>query len=265
VDDIIRESDDKILLMMFDEYELLEEKMDEGIIRSDTPTFLAGILERHPGISFVFTGSRHIEKRNPQYWKTLLGKSTARRISLLNARDTLRLIREPIADAVRYQKAVPQRIHRLTGGQPFYTQHVCQLLIERLNGLERNRVYADDVEKTALELVDSAPPQMMYFWSEELDSKEKLALVLLGRILDRPDDYASADMAAEYAASREEDIKLEAPEIAGILDGLCQYELLERDRVSEETYEYRYKIDLFRYWVQRHQSIAQIMREMDGI
>jgi hypothetical protein len=40
-----------------------------------------------------------------------------------------------------------------------------------------------------LELVDNPPPQMMYFWSEELKAKEKLALVLLGRIIDRSDDY----------------------------------------------------------------------------
>jgi predicted transcriptional regulator len=72
-------------------------------------------------------------------------------------------------------------------------------------------------------------------------------------------------MVAEYAASREEDIKLEASEIAHILDGLCQYELLQRERVSEEAYEYRYKIDLFRYWVQRHQSISQVMREMNQV
>jgi ligand-binding sensor domain-containing protein len=259
----IQHSVSRTLLLMFDEYELLEEKIDEGILSSNTLTFLAGILERYPRISFVFTGSRHIERRNPQYWSILLGKSAAQRISLLSERDTLRLIREPVADVVKYQRAVPQRIYRLTGGQPFYTQHVCQLMIERLNQLEKYTVHADDVEETALELVDNPPPQMMYFWSEELAGKEKLALVMLGRILDRPDDYAPASMVAEYASSREEDIKLEASEIAHILDGLCQYELLERERVSEEAYEYRYKIDLFRYWVRRNQSIGQVMREMD--
>jgi hypothetical protein len=129
--------------------------------------------------------------------------------------------------------------------------------------LGRRRVHADDVEETALELAHSSPPQMMYFWSEELEHKEKLALVLLERVLERPDSYASANMIAGYAASREEDINLEASEIARILDGLCQYELLQRERVSEETYEYRYKIDLFRYWVRRHRSIAQVVREMN--
>jgi hypothetical protein len=262
IDDIMKQSDEKVLLLMFDEYELLEEKMNNGIISHDTPTFFAGILEGNPRISFIFTGSRYLEARNPQYWSILFGKSTARRISLLSERDTLRLTTEPVAESVKYQKGVPQRIYRLTGGQPFYTQHVCQLLIERLNEQKRNKVYADDVEQVALEFSNNPPPQIMYFWNEELDGKEKLALVLLGRILSRSDSYATASMVAEYVASREEGISLERTEIERIFDGLCQYELLERERLSEESYEYRYKIDLFRYWVQRHQSISRVMQEV---
>jgi hypothetical protein len=172
------------------------------------------------------------------------------------------LATEPVIERVKYQKGVPQRIYRLTGGQPFYTQHVCQLLIERLNEQKRNKVYADDVEQVALEFSNNPPPQMMYFWNEELDGKEKLALVLLGRMLERSDNYATASMVAEYVGSREESISLERTEIERIFDGLCQYELLERERVSEESYEYRYKIDLFRYWVQRHQSISRVMEEV---
>jgi len=263
IDDIMEKLSDKVLLLMFDEYELIEEKMDDNILSSGIPTFFAGILERHPRISFIFTGSRHVEQQNPQYWSVLFGKSTAQRISLLSERDTLKLIKEPVADFVKYQRDVPQRIYRLTGGQPFYTQHICQLLIERLNEVERDKVYASDVEKTALELSDNSPPQMMYFWNEELNSKEKLALVLLERLLDKPENYASAGMVEEYIASREEDIYLETSETTRILDGLCQYELLQQEKVSEEAYEYRYKIDLFRYWVRRHQSISKVMREMD--
>jgi predicted transcriptional regulator len=81
-------------------------------------------------------------------------------------------------------------------------------------------------------------------------------------MLERSDSYATASMVAEYVASREEGISLERTEIERIFDGLCQYELLERERVSEESYEYRYKIDLFRYWVQRHQSISKVMQEL---
>jgi len=261
IDDIMAKSDDKVLLLMFDEYELLEVKMDEGIISNETPTFFAGILERHPQISFIFTGSRHIEQRNTRYWSILFGKSTARRISLLSERETLRLIKVPVFSVVKYQKGIPQRIYRLTGGQPFYTQHICQLLIERLNDEKRYKVYASDVEETAQELSENSPPQMTYFWKEELNNQEKLVLVLLGRLLQRADSYASASMLTEYAASRKEDISLEQNQIARILDGLYQYELLQREEVSEGSYEYRYKIDLFRYWVRRHQSISKVIRD----
>ncbi|MBM3212581.1 hypothetical protein FJZ33_10185, partial [Candidatus Poribacteria bacterium] len=43
IDDVMAKSSGKTLLLMFDEYEILEEKMNEGIIKGTVPTFMAGI------------------------------------------------------------------------------------------------------------------------------------------------------------------------------------------------------------------------------
>ncbi|MDQ1328938.1 MAG: hypothetical protein QG641_2224, partial [Candidatus Poribacteria bacterium] len=91
--DVMTILDSKSLLFLFDEYELLETKIDDGVLRPDIITFFASLLEKYTKLSFIFTGSRHLEQRNPRYWSILIGKSIYRKISFLSELDTMRLIK----------------------------------------------------------------------------------------------------------------------------------------------------------------------------
>ncbi|MFQ6044611.1 MAG: triple tyrosine motif-containing protein, partial [Candidatus Poribacteria bacterium] len=258
IDDVVQTMDGKSLLIMFDEYELLEAKIDAGILNRGLITFFASLLERHPNISFIFTGSRHLEQRNPEYWQILIGKSTARRITFLTEKDTLRLIKEPVRDVVSYQKTVPEEIYRLTAGQPFYTQVICQNLIDMLNAEERNRVLVSDLDKVVIDLSENPLPQMAYLW-ENLEPKEHIALALLGEVLDNPDRYATVDELMKLAASNNLELDMTDSEIEQVLTSLSAKEILDSERVSEGRSEYRYKADLFRHWVRREHSIWQVL------
>ena len=138
---------DKIVLFLLDEYELIEEKIRGGTLSETTVHYLAGVLESSYRASFVFTGSSNIEDRNPEIWRTLLGKSVYRKISYLSRQDTARLITEPLHETVKYAKGVVEEIYRLTGGQPFYTQVICQNLIDLLIDEERFTGTLEDLEK----------------------------------------------------------------------------------------------------------------------
>nr|MBC8234693.1 hypothetical protein [bacterium] len=147
--------DGKALLLMFDEYELIEAKINAGVLSSDIITFFDSLLEAYIRLSLIFTGSQHLEQRNLSYWYTLMGKSLYRRISFLSERDALRLITEPVREQVVYPRGIPKSIVRLTAGQPFYTQVICQNLVDRLNESRRNRVRKGEVEVVVQELVDN--------------------------------------------------------------------------------------------------------------
>jgi ligand-binding sensor domain-containing protein len=244
----------KGVLLLFDEYELIEARIDDGVLRPDIITFFAGILEAHPRISFIFTGSRHLEQRNQAYWNILIGKSLYRHISFLSERDALRLITEPVARQAVYPRGIPQRIVRLTAGHPFYTQVVCQNLIDRLNEVERNSVRQEDLEAVAQELADNPLPHMIYFW-DGLEQRQQNALSLLGDVLEDPIGYASAEMLLEFAQEQNLKIELDTSELRRILDGLLVDEVLERERSEESQYEYRFRVDLFRLWVRQAHSV----------
>ncbi|MFC1715181.1 two-component regulator propeller domain-containing protein [Candidatus Poribacteria bacterium] len=245
---------DRSLLLMLDEYELIESKIDDSILRSDIITFFASLLEAHPRLSLIFTGSRHLEGRNAEYWSILIGKSLYRRISFLSESDALRLITEPVADRVVYPRGIPERIVRLTAGQPFYTQVVCQNMMDRLNEVERNRVRQEDVDAVAQELADNPLPQMIYFW-DGLAQEQRSVLSVLGEVLANPNDYASAQTLADFAEVQNLSLEYSLPELERILNDLFISDILERERAGGGQYEYRFRADLFRLWVRQAHSV----------
>jgi AAA+ ATPase superfamily predicted ATPase len=122
----------KTVLFLLDEYELVETKIRDGSLSESAIHYLAGVLESPFRVSFVFTGSTNLEDRKVEVWKSLLGKSVYRKISYLSRNDTFRLISEPLRDSVSYTEEVMEAIYRLTGGQPFYTQVICQNMTDLL-------------------------------------------------------------------------------------------------------------------------------------
>ncbi|MFC1716377.1 two-component regulator propeller domain-containing protein [Candidatus Poribacteria bacterium] len=245
---------DKSLLLLLDEYELIELKIDDGVLRSDLITFFASLLEAHPRLSFVFTGSRHLQRRSTEYWNILIGKSLYRRISFLSEQDAVRLITEPVNELVVYPRGIPERIIRLTAGQPFYTQVMCQNMIDRLNEVERNRVRQEDVDAVAEELANNPLPQMIYFW-DGLEREQNDALSLLGEVLEDSNRYASAQMLVNFAQEQKLELELELSDLERVLNDLFVNEMLERERAGEGQYEYRFRADLFRLWVRQAHSV----------
>src|SRR5205085_1206736 len=103
------------LILLFDEYELFENKIDSGTLHQDVLHLLANLIERH-SVFVIFTGSQHLEARKAEYWR-ILGKSIYKTISYLDRSDALRLIRDPVEGRLHYADATIEAIVQLTAGQ----------------------------------------------------------------------------------------------------------------------------------------------------
>lgn len=245
------------LILLFDEYELFENKIDAGTLNQDVLYVLANLMEHEP-VFLVFTGSQHLEARRAEYWK-ILGKSLYKTISYLERNDALSLIQDPVRGRLAYEGDTIDRIVRLTAGQPFYTQAICQSLVDHANeeraSLAGDRMLADVVQ----DLVENPLPQMIFLW-DGLDRDEKLVLAVLAETL--ADGNADANVAdlARSIAKRDYPLELSRAQIATALEKLFQSEmLLKNDRRDPPGYAFR--MDLWRLWIRRMHSVWQVMRE----
>ncbi len=247
----------KIVLFLLDEYELIEEKIRDGSLSESTIHYLSGVLESPHNISFVFTGSTNLENRKVSFWKSLLGKSIYRKISYLSANDTARLITEPLKDTIHYSPELIAGIYRLSGGQPFYTQVICQNLVDRLMEEQRSDPSEEDLEAIVKGIVDNPLPQMIYSWNS-LSEGSKVLLASLAGVLGSEQTWAGAAELTQYFKQSRLALPYSREEILILLEEAYHREFLEK--LEEEGY--RFRLDLLRRWIRREHSIWKVAKEV---
>nr|HQV32832.1 AAA family ATPase [Calditrichia bacterium] len=243
------------ILFLIDEFELIDAKIEEGSLNPNFVRFLSGILESERNISFILTGSQRLEERDNTVWKSLFGKALYRNMSFLSHGDTCRLVSEPIQEWVTVDDPVLDHIYQLTSGQPFYTQVVCQNLIDLLNERRRNEVHPGDVDRVVEEILENPLPQMLYFWNS-LSANQKLLLSLVCELLDNDYAQVSADQVLRSSRKREYGIRTDLHTINTTLEGLYHARIL-----AKKEGNYAMQMDLFRLWIRQEHSIWRTLKE----
>jgi hypothetical protein len=256
--DVLEERPSKKLILLFDEYELFENKIDAGLLSPDVLNILANLMENH-AVFLVFTGSQHLEQRRREYWK-LLGKSQYKLISFLERDDALNLIKKPVEGRARYDDRVVESIWRLAAGQPFYTQAICQSVVDQLNERRTTQATSETLSTVVDGLVNNPLPQMIFLW-DGLERDEKLVLALLAEQLVDQDAHAGGDELVRLLRRRQYPLDLDKAHIETTLEKLFKHEMLLRRDIGNER-EYAFRMDLWRLWIRRQHSVWQVMREL---
>ncbi len=257
LDDIHRIYPQKNKLFLIDEYELIETKSDEGSLSLNFIPFLSGILESDRHISFIFTGSKTLQERKSSFWQNLFGKSLFRNVSFLSQQDTIRLITEPVKEAITYDDNLLDAIYRLTSGQPFYTQIVGQNIVDFVNEHERTHITLADLEEIVNEILENPLPQMIYFWNS-LPQSQMLMLALLAEILENPETEIKPSEVIRQTRRKKLGLQLDRQIVNTILESLYH-----KKYVSKTGNGYSFQIDLMRQWIRRDHSIWRVMKEVD--
>jgi hypothetical protein len=260
VREVLKVHPDKKLILLFDEYELFENKIDAKLLSPDVLHILASLIE-HYRVFVVFTGSQHLEQRRQEYWK-ILGKSVHKMISFLEREDALNLIRKPVEGRVRYEDATVDSVWRLTAGQPFYTQAICQSLVDQLNEKRTSEATPETLAAVVDGIINNPLPQMIFLW-DGLERVEKLVLSLLAEHLMDASAFAGADDVIRLLKRRKYPLDLDRARAATTLEKLFKTEVLLRNDQGS-THGYAFRMDLWRLWIRRQHSVWQVMRE-EGI
>ncbi len=257
IESVLEHCPHRKLLLLFDEYELFEDKLDNGVLTKDVLLILANLMENLP-MFLIFTGSQHLEERRTEYWGILEKAHEYRRISYLQPADSLRLIQQPVSGRVTYADDTVQSILRLTAGHPFFTQAVCQYLVDALNEDRTNTVTAAILDVVVEMIVEHPFPQMTFLW-DTLQREQKLTLALLAESIETASGHASAEHLTITLKNGNYPLRLTRPEISTALETLFKQELLTKSDVRPP--EFAFRMDLWRLWIRRMHSVWQVMHE----
>lgn len=240
----------KHLLLMFDEFEELQRRVEDGRLQPDIFPFLRNLMQHEERVDFVFSGTHKLEDLGAEYWSILFNIAVYKPITFLSSADVHRLIQEPVATyGVEYDPLAIERISQVTAGHPYFTQLVLHEMIVYHNEHERNYLTVADVNRVLERIVERGEAHFKYIWAES-SPEERLVLqgfteLMVGAPSLSPKPANVAEVRAFLAKRGHES----ADDWTQALASLESRDILSRP--SARSPLYRFKVDLIRLWIER--------------
>ena len=216
------------ILLCLDEYERLQEMLDDGRIDRRIFGYLRHIIQHHPQITILLSGS-HTLVDLPPIWSDYFINVRTLNIGHLKEDEARELIVHPIEDfPLTYEPDVVDHVLTVTGCQPYLVQVTCRDLVNMLN--EQNRTHATlaDVEQAFARVLTSAAMYFDELWrGRDTDDTQR---AVMRAIALRQDVRRSGDPEAVNVALNR---------------------LVQRDILAKTANGYCFRTELMRQWVER--------------
>ncbi len=234
---------ERFIVLMLDEFEKLEQRMDEGTISLDFPTYLRYLIQRRPELLVILSGHHALQERAGRYWESLMDIAHSVRVSYLEEDAARRLITDPWDGfRLQYTEESIQRLLLATGCHPMLLQLACSAVIQEVNSRmarEGYEVYPtarpEEVERALDRVLAEGGWCFDAIW-DRLTEKQRAALI---RLAQSPQLGAERWILWREAPGITEDVlrSLEERELLEVRGGYC-----------------RFRVDLLRRWLDRHFS-----------
>lgn len=236
----------------------LDYKFEVGLLTEDVLLFLGALVEGSSPLTLVVTGSNQ-ESLKSRHWQQLGPKISARRIGLLGKRETRALITEPLSKVnLLLESELIPRLMRLGGCHPYYTQLVCQVLVDTVNQHQRSVAGIRELHDAKKVLWQSSPPPFIHSWNGLKDPMYKVACSAVAHCITKSDEFLTPDVILDNVPGRLKALVHDTVSFRRALQDLCLENWLE----SGPARSYRFQIDLFRSGIRNEHSLDQVAEEL---
>ena len=233
------------ILLMLDEFDKLQEGIDDGITSPRVPENLRHLLQHQPGLGAIITGSRRLKRLREDYWSALFGIGYRIGVSALPKADARLLVTEPVAGRLRYLPRARDRIVDLCACHPFLIQSLCTRVFNEAAATNDRTITLAVVERAATETVrDNEHFQTL--WGYAGSERRRLILALCDRLADEP-DAATIYLLRMMLENHKVPVRRDR-ELADDVAELRELELLDLDK-SYRGGSYRLSIPLMAKWL----------------
>jgi AAA+ ATPase superfamily predicted ATPase len=246
------------ILLNLDEYEKLIEMMEAGRLDERVLDVLRNIIQHHPRVTVLLSGSHTLEDL-PPIWSNYLINVRVLKIENLKVDEARELIVQPIENfPLEYEPAAVERIIAVTGCQPFLLQATGRDLVNMLNEQNRTRATLADADRALDSVLTTGVAYFQDLWGNPRDSDDAQRAVMRA-VATQKDFQSLEDFGSLNAALR----KLVHRDILAVAEGgviaspagakqspTSDMEIASRRLAM--TQGYRFRVELVRQWVERN-------------
>jgi ligand-binding sensor domain-containing protein len=252
---LFRLLDGKKLILMLDEFEVIERRIKDGKLDPSLLDYIRSLMQ-HTAVRFIFAGTHELAQLRKDYWGIFFNSVRYKKIGLLERDDAIKLITDPVRDFFEYDELAVQKILDTTAGHPFFTQCVCHAVVEireKRRLAEDNYVGTQLIEDAIAETLKGAGQNLDYLWDQATPEEQAVLLVvseLLGPVEDpRRPDASTSDIGDHSAVKARAGCNLRK-----VVNSLVDRDLLEEPRQGH----YRLKMGLVRRWILREKRLEDL-------
>ncbi|MBK8988914.1 MAG: ATP-binding protein [Chloroflexi bacterium] len=236
---------DKNLLLMFDEFEEMQRRVDDGRLQPEILQFLRNLMQHEDRVDFVFSGTHKLEELGAEYWSILFNIASYKPITFLSAADMRRLIEEPVAAYnLEYDPLAVERMIKVTAGHPYFAQLVLHEMVVYHNETQRSYLTVMDVDRGLERIVGRGEAHFKFIWAES-SPEARTVLQAVSELLIGQETVHVKDLRAFLARQGYQS----ADDWQQALTDLEGRDILTRQ--SAKSPLYRFKVDLIRLWIDR--------------
>lgn len=230
------------LVLAIDEFEVVEERIEQGKVDPDFLTYLRSLNQRHRFLAIIFAGLHTLEEMGRHYGNAFFGQAEHVRVDYLKKADAMRLITQPSEDfSLEYSPALREELYRRTNGQPYLLQRLCWELVENFNErfLELGPKAPRTLELADLDALDEDEFFLAthYYFDGVWGHRSAAEQQLLRRLAAAPGALSRTDLGDEDQKAIER--------------------LLRHDVVLVENDQIDFAAILLREWVARHHPLPE--------
>lgn len=142
------------ILLMLDEFDKLQEGIDNGVTSPQVPENIRYLVQSYPGFSAILTGSRRLKILREEYRSALFGLGTRFGVTSLSPEAARRLVTEPVKGRLVYSREAIDKAIMLTNRQPFLLQSLCNRVFDMVAQLKIRSITLEVIEEAATLLAD---------------------------------------------------------------------------------------------------------------
>lgn len=141
------------LVLMLDEFDKLQEGIDNGVTSPQVPENIRYLIQSYPKFSAILTGSRRLKRLREEYWSALYGLGTNIPVTALDPDSARKVVVEPVLDRLTFSQEAVDRVIEVTARHPYLMQCLCNRVFDYAVQAKSRSITVSAVNAAASSLV----------------------------------------------------------------------------------------------------------------
>lgn len=260
--DIVRQK----LILMVDEFEILEEQVVNKTLKPAIFDYLRDILQHRRNINFLFSGTHKITEHTRWYRSVFFNIARHYRLSRLSQQGAEDLIQKPVEGFLEYEPHTVKRIRQLTADQPYLIHLMCRAIVDYCNDRRKTYVTINDIRSVLYDVMQTGEFHFDWLW-DQISPRDRVVLSAIAA--DEREDGHWLSLAGLEEICRRNAIQLTREHLRASLKALLEADLVEKEPGDSRdgTYEnsrYRILVGLTRTWLRQEKPLETVRKELSN-